>query len=118
MPAVRSARGQSDGNLSVHLKILNTAGTPTVVNVSPLSVAGDISITDTGVGVYDLTIKNFQGPQSVVNVQVTPETIGNFACVTARSYSGADFSFTVKTGTAVTDYTAADTSSDVRLEAF
>lgn len=116
--AVKSVRGQSDGNLSLHFKILDTAGTPSIVNVSPVSMASDISITDTGVGIYDVTVKNFQGPQQAVNVQVTPYVIGNFATVTARSYSGADFSLTIKTGTAVTDFTAADTSSDVRLEAF
>lgn len=115
---LKAARGQSDGNQLVLFKILDSAGTPTIVNVSPLSVAGDISIVDTGVGVYDVTIKNFQGPQGVVNAQATPYVIGNFASVTARSYSGADLSLTIKTGTAASDYTAADSSSDVRVEAF
>jgi hypothetical protein len=116
--SVKAARGQSDGNLAVMFKILDTAGTPSIVDVSPASMLADISVVDTGVGIYDVTVKNFQGPQQKVNVQTTSYVIGNFSNVTARSYSGADFSLTVKTGTAVTDFTAADTSTDVRLEAF
>lgn len=116
--AVNKARGQSDANQVVLFKILDTSGTPSIVNVSPVGAAGDISITDTGVGIYDVVIKNFQGPQQVANVQATAYVIGNFADVTARSYSGADLSITVKTGTAASNYTAADSSVDVRVEAF
>ncbi len=116
--SLKAARGQSDGNQLVKFKILDTGGTPTIVNVSPLAMAGDIAITDTGAGIYDVVIKNFQGPQGVVNIQATAYVIGTFANVTARSYSGSDLSLTVKTGTAASDYTAADSSVDVSAEAF
>jgi hypothetical protein len=115
---LNKARGQSEANQLVKFKILDTGGTPTIVNVSPLAAAGDITITDTGVGIYDVVIKNFQGQQQVVNVQATAYVIGNFCNVTARSYSGADLSLTIKTGTAATDFTAADSSVDVAVEAF
>lgn len=107
---------QSEKNLRVLFKILNTAGTPTIVNVSPLGAAGDISIVDTAAGIYDVTIKNCKGPQGVANIQATPETTSLMAAVTARSYTGDDLAITIHTeNDASTD---TDTSTDVIVEAF
>ncbi len=114
--ALNKARGQSDKNQLVLFKILDTGGTPTIVNVSPLEAAGDITITDTNTGTYDVVIKNFQGPQQAVNVQATPYIISTFASVTARSYSGADLSLTFVVNSDAGSDT--DTSVDVRVEAF
>jgi hypothetical protein len=109
-------KAQSEGNLRILFKILDTAGTPTVVAVSPNGISGDIAITDTGPGIYDIVVKNFKGPQGVVNVQLTPYVTSVMASVTARSYSGDDFSVTIHTeNDASTD---TDTSVDVCLEAF
>lgn len=113
---LNKARGQSDQNQKVLLKILDTAGTPTVVAVSPAQAAGDIAITDTGTGIYDVTIKNFKGQQGVVNVQATPYTTSLMASVSARSYSGDDFSFTIRVEDDASSLT--DSSVDVCLEAF
>jgi hypothetical protein len=114
--AVSKARGQSENNNAVLFKILDTAGTPTIVNVSPLNAAGDISIVDTATGIYDVTIKNMQGPQQASNILVTPYVVSTSAAVTARSYSGADLSFTIKVN--LDDATDTDSSCDVRVETF
>ena len=95
---------------------LDTAGTPTIVNVSPLAAAVDIAITDTGVGIYDVVISNFQGPQGVANVQVTPYIISTMASVTARSYSSGNLAITIKVQSDAG--AATDSSSDVCVEAF
>ncbi len=115
MPVIK-AKGQRDGNLEVLFKILDSAGTPTIVNVTPLGAAGDISIVDTGVGIYDVTIKNMKGQQGVTNVQATPYVTSTMAAVSARSYSSDDLAITIR----VEDdgSTLTDSSVDVRVEAF
>lgn len=114
--AVNKARGQTDSNNVLLFKILDTAGTPTIVAVSPSNAAGDVSITDTGTGIYDVVIKNMQGPQAVANVQVTPYVTSTMAAVSARSYSGADLSITIRVEDDAS--TLADSSCDVRVETF
>ncbi len=113
---IKAARGQSDGNQLVLFKILDSTGTPTIVNVSPPQMAADISITDTNTGTYDVVIKNFQGAQQAVNIQATSYVISTFASVTARSYSGADLSLTIVVNSDAGSDT--DTAVDVRAEAF
>lgn len=113
---LNKARAQSASNLVVLFKILDTAGTPTIVAVSPSAAAGDISITDTGTGIYDVTVKNFKGQQGVVNAQVTPYTTSLMASTSARSYSSDDFSITIRIEDDASSLT--DSSCDVRLEAF
>jgi hypothetical protein len=113
---LNKARGQSENNQKVLFKILDTGGTPTIVGVSPLIAAGDITITDTATGIYDVTVKNFQGPQQVVNVQAITYIVSTSVAVTARSYSGADFSFTLKVN--LDDATDTDSSIDVCVEAY
>ena len=112
---VSKAKGQSDLNLKVLLKILNTAGTMTVTAVSPLGATGDISITKTSTGIYVVTIANFLGPQGVVNIQATAFTTPNTAAV-ARTYTAASLAITV---TVVDDtHTVQDDSVDLCIEAF
>jgi hypothetical protein len=114
--AVNKAKAQSEGTMRIAFKILDTTGTPTVVNVLPPTAAGDIAITDTGPGIYDLVIKNFKGPQGATNVQATAYVTSVFASATARSYSGEDLSLTIHTeNDASTD---TDTSVDVIVEAY
>lgn len=109
-------RGQSEGNQVVLFKILNTAGTPTIVAVSPPSMSGDMSITDTGTGIFDVTIKNFKGPQGLANIQATAETTSTMASCSARSYSSDDLSLTIRVEDDASTLT--DSSVDVRVEAF
>lgn len=114
--AINKAQGQRDKHMCVLFKILDTAGTPTIVDVSPGGAAPDVSIVDTGTGIYDVTIKNFKGPRGVANVQVSPYITSTMAAVTARSYTGDDLALTIH----IENDTSADTdsSSDVRVEAF
>lgn len=114
--SVNKERAQSDANQKVLFKILDTGGTPTIVAVSPAGASGDISITDTGVGIYDVTIKNCKGQQGVANIQATSHTTSTMAACTARSYSSDDLALTIK----VEDdgSTLTDSSVDVRVEAF
>jgi hypothetical protein len=110
------ARGQSDGNQKILFKILDTSGTPSIVKVSPPSAAGAISIVDTGPGIYDVTIKNFKGPQGAVNVQVSSEVISTMANCTVRTYTGDNLALTIDVNNdAGTD---TDSSVDVCAEAF
>jgi hypothetical protein len=102
--------------MTVFFKILDTAGTPTIVNVSPIGAADDFSIVDTAAGTYDVTIKNFKGPRGATNIVVTPYIISTFASVTARSYSGDDLSLTIVVNT--DGGTDTDSAVDVRIEAY
>ncbi len=113
---VNKAHGQSEKNLVVMFKILDTAGTPSVTAISPENIAADFSIADTAQGVYDVTIKDFKGPQGLVNVQATAHVISNFASCTARSYSGNDLTVTIKVEDDASS--AQDSAVDVRVEAF
>lgn len=113
---LNKARGQTDGNQKLLFKILDTAGTPTIVGVSPAIASGDISITDTGTGIYDVVVKNFKGPQGYVNVQATPYITSTGAAASARSYSGDDFSITIRVEDDASTLT--DSSVDVCLEAY
>lgn len=89
--------GQLDGGAGVCMfKILDTSGTPTITEFFPSNLAGNIAITDTAQGVYDVVIKNFKGSKGFVKVVATAYVISNFASVTTRSYSGQDLSLTIK----------------------
>lgn len=114
--AVGKNKGQSEKNGRILFKILDTAGTPTVVAVSPSRISGDIAITDTGTGIYDVVIKNFKGPQGVANIQATSHTTSTMAACTARSYSSDDLSLTVKVEDDASTLT--DSSVDVVVEVF
>lgn len=108
------------GPLIAAFKILDTAGTPTIVAIAPPRDSGqtaDFAITDTGVGVYDVVISNFKGPQGVANVQATAHTIGYNAQCTARSYTGEALAVTIKVMDSATP-TAQDSSVDVLVIAF
>lgn len=113
---LNKAFGQSEGNRRVLFKILNTAGTPTVVAVSPSGASVDMSIVDTGTGDYEVTIKNFKGPQGVANIQATAETISTFASVASRTYTNNDLAIVIKVENDAS--TATDGSVDVCAEAF
>jgi hypothetical protein len=110
------AFGQSEKNQRVLFKILNTGGTPSIVAVSPLEAAGDISVVDTGTGDFAVTIKNFKGPRGLANIQATAETISMFASVASRTYTGDNLEIVIKVEN--DGSTASDSSVDVVAEAF
>lgn len=114
--SVKAARGQSDNNQLVMFQLLNTAGTPSITVVSPTAMVSDVSVVDTAQGRATVTIKNFQGPQSAVNIQLTPRTSSLMAAAVSVAYSGADLTFEIS----VEDDTSAlqDASIDVRAEAY
>lgn len=114
--SVKAARGQSDNNQLVMFQLLNTAGTPSITVVSPTAMASDVSVVDTAVGRATVTIKNFQGPQSGANIQLTPRTTSVMSAAVSVSYSGADLTFEISSEddtSALTDVTV-----DVRVEAY
>jgi hypothetical protein len=111
------AQFDGGGGLLLAFQILDTAGTPTIVEVSPpLFHASDLAITDTGTGVYDVVISNFKGPRGIAKVFATPVTISLMAGCTARSYSGDALSITIKVE--ADDSTATDSSVDVLVLAY
>ncbi len=114
--SVNKAHGQTESNDVVMFKLLDSSGTPSIVNVSPDIAAGDISVADTATGRATITIKNCKGPQGVANIQATSQTIHVWTSVVSRSYSGDDLTFELSS----TDdaHSATDTSIDVRVEAF
>lgn len=114
--AVNKARGQTDKHMAAFFQILDTAGTPTIVNVSPLGAAGDIAITDTGTGIYDVVISNMKGPRGVSNVIATSYVTSTMATVSARSYTGDALAITIRVEDDASTLT--DSSVDVRVEAF
>lgn len=114
--AVNKARGQSEKNMLVLFRILDTAGTPTITAVSPSGAAGDISIVDTAPGIYDVTIKNFKGQAGLTNIQVTSHIVSTMVNTTARSYTGDDLALTIKVN--ADEATDTDSSCDVRAEAY
>lgn len=110
------ARGQSDRNEKLLFKLLDTAGTPTIVGVCPLAAAVDISVVDTGVGRYTVTIKNFKGAQGVANIQLTPHTTSLSAAAVSRAYTGANLAFEISVEDDASTLT--DSSVDVCVEAY
>jgi hypothetical protein len=112
-----TAQFEGGGTLIAAFKILDTAGTPTIVNIAPpASQTSDFAITDTAQGVYDVVISNFKGPQGVAVVFATPQTINLSATCTAQSYTGDALALTIKT---VDDaHSATDTSSAVLVLAY
>lgn len=88
---------EGSGPLICAFKILDTSGTPTIVNISPpSSQTADLAITDTGAGIYDVVITNFKGPAGSSHVQATPYITSTMATCSARSYSGQDLSITIR----------------------
>lgn len=114
--AQNKAAANLEGNQRVLFKILDTAGTPTIVSVCPSHAAGDISIVDGGDGDYDVTIKNMKGPQGVAHIKPNAHVISTFASCTARSYSGDDLAFTISVENDAS--TATDSSVDVEVEVY
>jgi hypothetical protein len=113
---VGKAKGQTDKNMYLVFQLLNTAGTPSVVNVSPAGVAADISCSATATGRISVTIKNCLGPQGFAHIQATPVASPRMSGVVSPSYSGADLTFEIKT---VDDTnTAQDTTVNVRVEVY
>ncbi len=113
---VNKAKGQTDGNLKVLFKLLDTGGTPTIVQVSPAIAAGDISVTDTATGRATVVIKNFKGPQGAINAQAQSLTTSVNTAVVAISYSGNDLTFELSSEDDASTLT--DTSVHVCVEAF
>ncbi len=116
---VRHSSAQLDGGggLIIAFKILDTAGTPTITEVSPPSqFTGDIAVTDTGTGIYDMVISNFKGPAGVAKVFATPYTTSTMAACSARSYSGDALSITIRVEDDASSLT--DSSVDVLVIAY
>lgn len=116
---MRKTMAQVDGGgtLICAFQILDTSGTPTIVNVSPpIAFAGDVTIVDTGTGIYDVTIANFKGPQGVANVQATSYTTSTMAACSARSYTGDALAITIRVEDDASTLT--DSSVDVLVFAF
>lgn len=114
--SMNKAHGQSEGNQVVLFKLLDTGGTPSIVQVSPAGAAGDISVADTATGRATVTIKNFKGQQGAANVQATTLTTSVWCSVVSLSYSGDDLSFELSSENDASTLT--DTSVYVRAEAF
>jgi len=97
------------GSQFVAFKLTNTGagGTVTVGSVSPpIALAADISVVDSGVGIYTISIANFKGQQGVcIPMAITLMTgtvTASFAVVSAPSYSGETVSFTIRCYTSST----------------
>ena len=114
--AVGKAFGQAERHERVLFQILDTGGTPSIINVAPLSAAGDVSVVDTATGRATVTIKNFKGIRGKYNIQATTRTTSVWASVVSDSYSGNDLTFEVSTENDASSLT--DTSTDVIAEAF
>ena len=115
----RHSLGQFEGSgaLMLAFKILDTSGTPTITQISgPLAQAADLSITDTGTGIYDVVVSPFKGPLGYTNVQATSLTTSTMAAVSARSYSGDALSITIRVEDDASTLT--DSSVDVLVLAF
>ncbi len=116
MASVNKAFGQTEKNQRVLFQILDTGGTPSIVNVSPAGAAEDISVADTATGRATVTIKNMKGPKGVANIQATARTTSVWPSVVSVSYSGDTLSFEVSTENDASSLT--DTTTDVVVEAF
>lgn len=111
------AQLEGAGTLMIAFKILDTSGTPTITEVTaPSFQSGDIAITDTGTGIYDVVISNFKGPQGYARVFVTANTDSLFAGVSARSYTGDALAITINVNDDAS--TATDASVDVLVLAY
>lgn len=113
---VNKAKAQLEGNLKVLFKLLDTSGTPSITGVAPKTAVNDISVVDTATGRATVTIKNFKGPQGVVNIQLTPQTTSLMCAAVSRSYSGNDLSFEISIENDASTLT--DASVDVCVEAY
>lgn len=77
--------------------LLNTAGTPTLSQLSGLDVDQSmVSVVDTGVGDFNILVKNFKGDNGYAIGLATGTTISNMISCTAQTYSGDDATFTFK----------------------
>lgn len=71
------AQLEGAGALDIAFRVLNTAGTPSITNVSPpLAQAADVSVVDTDPGEYTITINPFRGPLGYAYVFMTAQTAG------------------------------------------
>lgn len=95
---VRHTWAQLDGSgtLFVAGKINVAAGVPTLQLSGPVGQQNDISIVDTGVGDYDLTIANFKGPIGfAIGIAVVNSTTIGGAVIEGSSYSSDTLSIGV-----------------------
>jgi hypothetical protein len=107
------------GAQRIAFKILDTAGTPSIVHVMPpLGFAGDVTITDDGTGKYTVSIAQFKGPQGVaipIAVPLSTAAAALFAVVGTPSYSGETLSFAIAV---LSSSTLVDSSVFVAVDAF
>lgn len=113
---INKAQGQTEVNGRVLFQLLDTAGTPSISKVSPVSAAADVSVSDTATGRATVTIKNFKGPQGGANIQATSRTTSVWSSIVSVSYSGDDLSFEISSENDASTLT--DTSVDIVVEAY
>lgn len=88
---VRHTLGQLDGSGALFIagRINVAAGVPTLQLSGPVGQQNDVTITDNGVGDYDLTIANFKGPLGfAIGVVSVNSNAAGMAMVESYSYSG------------------------------
>ena len=93
---MRNTLGQLANNLFISGMVKYTSGVPALDHSSNLAHAGDVSLTDTGSGDFNLVIANFKGPRGLADPVVSTKTISVFASATAATYSGDTLTVTVK----------------------
>ncbi len=100
----------------VAFKLLDTSGTPSIVQVFPTAAAGDVSVVDTGPGIATVTIKNFKGPAGFARVFLTAQTDSNFVSNVTPAYTGDNFAFAITINNDAS--TATDDSVDCLVIAY
>lgn len=107
------------GVQSVFGSVLDTAGTPTLEQLSgfALSDQAQVTIADTAPGVYDISVTNFRGMNGYLMGYATSRTISTMVSCTAKSYAAntdtATFTFKIENDAS----TATDSSFDFLLVA-
>ena len=93
--------------------ITGAASTPAFTGIGSSLAAGDISVTDNGTGDYSLVIANFQGNKGTAYGFGNAQTLGNFVCPVAYSYSGTTLTLRFKVSDAAG--AAADDTINVQV---
>lgn len=88
---VRHTWAQLDGagTLFVAGRVNVAGGVPTLQLSGPVGQQNDITVTDSGVGNYDLAIGNFKGPIGfAIGIVAVNSTTAGTAMIDSNSYSG------------------------------
>ncbi len=110
---------EGSGALFIAFKILDTSGTPSIVNVSsPLFFTGDVTVADTATGRATVSITNFKAPRgfALPFVQSLTTSVSSAVVASSVAYSGDTLSFEVSSEDDASTLT--DTSVNVQVWAF